>query len=145
MSGVFSFVSWRSCWKKSEPILRRTPTNEDAPPPPRGLGGHQRKMFLAFRICTRPIFSKNGKDIFLWGSALQVFGQVAGRQSYPLGHGGIPPTPSRFSHTGCGGSQQKMERKFLVLLRRFRLLKEQSYFNIFACSFLRPRGETRRF
>jgi hypothetical protein len=31
---------------------------------------------------------------------------------------------------GCGGSRQKMERKFLVLLRRFRLLKEQSYFNI---------------
>jgi len=27
---------------------------------------------------------------------------------------------------GCGGSRQKMERKFLVLLRRFRLLKEQS-------------------
>jgi len=38
-----------------------------------------------------------------------------------------------------------MERKFLVLLRRFRLLKEQSYFNIFVYSFLRPRGETRRF
>src|SRR3989344_417167 len=38
-----------------------------------------------------------------------------------------------------------MERNFLVLLRRFRLLKEQSYFNIFVCSFLRPHGETRRF
>jgi len=38
-----------------------------------------------------------------------------------------------------------MERKFLVLLRRYRLLKEQSYFNIFVCSFLRPCGETRRF
>lgn len=38
-----------------------------------------------------------------------------------------------------------MERKFLVLLRRFRLLKEQSYFNIFVCSFLRPHGETRHF
>jgi hypothetical protein len=24
-------------------------------------------MFLAFRICARPIFSKNGKDIFLFG------------------------------------------------------------------------------
>src|SRR3989344_3700136 len=46
---------------------------------------------------------------------------------------------------GCGGSRQKMERKFLVLLRRFRLLKEQYYFNIFVCSFLRPCGETRRF
>jgi len=50
------------------------------PPPPRGLGGHQRKMFLAFRICARPIFSENGNDIFLWCSALQVFGQVVGRQ-----------------------------------------------------------------
>ena len=38
-----------------------------------------------------------------------------------------------------------MERKFLVLLRRFSLRKEQSYFNIFVCSFLRPHGETRRF
>ena len=46
---------------------------------------------------------------------------------------------------GCGGSRQKMERKFLVLLRRYRLLKEQSYFNIFVCSFLRPCGDTRRF
>ena len=31
MSGVFSFVSWRSCWKKLEPILRRTlKTNADS-------------------------------------------------------------------------------------------------------------------
>ena len=50
-----------------------------------------------------------------------------------------------FFGEGCGGSQQKMERKFLVLLRRFKLWKEQSYFNIFVCSFLRPCGETRRF
>lgn len=32
------------------------------------LGGHQKeKMFLAFRICARPIFSEKGKDIFLFG------------------------------------------------------------------------------
>ena len=31
-----------------------------------------------------------------------------------------------------------MERKFLVLLRRFSLRKEQPYFNIFVCSFLHP-------
>src|SRR3989338_3054811 len=37
-------------------------------------------MFLAFRICARPIFSKNGKDIFLWGSALNSSGSVAGLQ-----------------------------------------------------------------
>ena len=43
------------------------------------------------------------------------------------------------------GEPTKMERNFLVLLRRFRLLKEQSYFNIFVCSFLRPCGEMRRF
>ena len=33
------------------------------------------KMFLAFRICARSIFSKNGKDIFLWCSALKVSGR----------------------------------------------------------------------
>ena len=135
MSGVFSFVSWRSCWKKLEPILRRTPTNEDAPPPPRGLGGHQRKLFLAFRICTRPIFSKNGKDIFLWGSALQVFGQVAGRQSYPLGHGGIPPTPSRFSHTGCGEESARASAFFFEKIGGYKIrnhtLKKSTIFSMY--------------
>ena len=53
--------------------------------------------------------------------------------------------PSRFSHTGCGGSRQKKERKFLVLLRRFSLRKEHYYFITFDCSFLRPHCETRRF
>ena len=38
-----------------------------------------------------------------------------------------------------------MERKFLVLLRRFSLRKEHYYFMTFDCSFLRPHGETRRF
>jgi len=38
-----------------------------------------------------------------------------------------------------------MERKFLVLLRRFSLRKEHYYFINFDCSFLRPHGETRRF
>jgi len=38
------------------------------PPPPRFTRQSQKeKMFLAFRICARPIFSKNGKDIFLFG------------------------------------------------------------------------------
>src|SRR3989344_3087028 len=49
-----------------------------APPPPRSARQPQRKMFLAFLICARPIFSLKGKDIFLWGSALQVFGQCGG-------------------------------------------------------------------
>ena len=31
---------------------------------------------------------------------------------------------------GCGGSRQKMERKFLVLLRRFRLQNEHLYYSI---------------
>jgi len=78
-------------------------------------------MFLAFRICTRPIFSKNGKDIFLWGSALQVFGQVAGRQSYPLGHGGIPPTPSRFSHTGCGEESARASAFFFEKIGGYKI------------------------
>ncbi len=39
-----------------------------------------------------------------------------------------------------------MERKFLVLIRRFSLRKEQYlYFSTFGCYFLRLRGETRRF
>ena len=49
---------------------------------------------------------------------------------------------------GCGGSRQKMERKFLVLLRRFRLQNEHLYYSIcgyWSCSFLRPHGETRHF
>ena len=37
--------------------------------------------------------------------------------------------------------RKKEERKFLVLLRRFSLRKEQSYFNTFVCSFLRPHGD----
>jgi hypothetical protein len=41
-----------------------------APPRPRSARQPQRKMFLAFRICARSIFSEKGKDIFLWGSAL---------------------------------------------------------------------------
>src|SRR3989344_8550610 len=49
------------------------------PPLPRSARQPQKeKMFLAFRICARPIFSLKGKDIFLWGSALQVFGQCGG-------------------------------------------------------------------
>ncbi len=38
-------------------------------------------------------------------------------------------------------AEKEMERKFLVLLRRFSLRKEQSYFIIFVCSFLRPHGD----
>src|SRR3989344_1805216 len=38
-------------------------------------------------------------------------------------------------------AEKEMERKFLVLLRRFSLRKEQSYFNIFVCSFLHLHGD----
>ncbi len=38
-------------------------------------------------------------------------------------------------------AEKEMERKFLVLLRRFSLRKDQSYFNIFVCSFLHPHGD----
>ena len=37
--------------------------------------------------------------------------------------------------------EKEMERNFLVLLRRFSLRKEQSYFNIFVCSFLHLHGD----
>lgn len=46
-----------------------------------------------------------------------------------------PPPPLRRE------AEKEMERKFLVLLRRFSLRKEQSYFNIFVCSFLHPHGD----
>ena len=47
---------------------------------------------------------------------------------------------------GVRGEPQKNGRKFLVLIRRFSLRKEQYlYFSTFGCSFLRLRGETRRF
>jgi len=38
-------------------------------------------------------------------------------------------------------AEKEMERKFLVLIRRFSLRKEHYYFNIFDCSFLRPHGD----
>ncbi len=55
--------------------------------------------------------------------------------------------PSFFSFFGggCGGSRQKMERKFLVLLRSFSLRKEQPNYDTFVCSFLHLRGNPRRF
>ena len=38
-------------------------------------------MFLAFRICARPIFSEKGKDIFLFGVLPSKYsGSVAGLQ-----------------------------------------------------------------
>ena len=46
----------------------------------------------------------------------------------------LPPPLRREAEKG-------MERKFLVLLRRFSLRKEQSYFNIFVCSFLHLHGD----
>src|SRR3990167_3050084 len=47
---------------------------------------------------------------------------------------------------GCGGSRQKMERKFLVFASPFQSPKRALlFFNTFNCSFLRPHGETRRF
>src|SRR3989338_8018078 len=38
-------------------------------------------------------------------------------------------------------AEKEMERKFLVLLRRFSLRKEHYYFITFGCSFLRPHGD----
>jgi len=51
------------------------------PPPPRSARQPQRKMFLAFRICARPIFAENGKDIFLWVLPSKYSGSVAGRNA----------------------------------------------------------------
>ncbi len=38
-------------------------------------------------------------------------------------------------------AEKEMERKFLVLLRRFSLRKERIYILAFCCSFLRPHGD----
>jgi hypothetical protein len=38
-------------------------------------------------------------------------------------------------------AEKEMERKFLVLLRRFSLRKEHYYFITFVCSYLRPHGD----
>jgi hypothetical protein len=38
-------------------------------------------------------------------------------------------------------AEKEMERKFLVLLRRFSLRKEHYHFITFGCSFLRPHGD----
>ena len=52
------------------------------PPPPRFTRQPQKeKMFLAFRICARPVFSENGKGIFLFGVLPSKYsGSVAGLQ-----------------------------------------------------------------
>src|SRR3989344_5765991 len=78
------------CLKKSEPILRRTPTNEDAPPPPRG---HQRKMFLAFRICARPISSKKERTFFFGVLPSKYSGSWRGDNFIRSGMAEFPPHP----------------------------------------------------
>src|SRR3989344_1993042 len=81
------------CLKKSEPILRRTPTNEDAPPPPRGLGGHQRKKFPAFRICARPISSKKERTFFFGVLPSKYSGRWRGDNPIRSGMAEFPPHP----------------------------------------------------
>ena len=53
----------RSAWWLETELYARI-----VPPPPRFTRQPQKeKMFLAFRICARPIFSKNRKDFFFLG------------------------------------------------------------------------------
>ena len=79
--------------KKSEPILRRTPTNEDAPPPPRFTRRHQRKMFLAFWICARPISSKKERTFFFGVLPSKYSGRWRGDNSIRSGMAEFPPHP----------------------------------------------------
>jgi len=81
------------CLKKSEPILRRTPRNEDAPPPPRFTRRHQRKMFLAFRICARPISSKKERTFFFGVLPSRYSGRWRGDNSIRSGMAEFPPHP----------------------------------------------------
>ena len=55
-----------------------------APPLPRSARQPQRKMYLAFWICARPIFSEKGKDIFLFGVLPSKYSGSVGLQ-YGLG------------------------------------------------------------
>src|SRR3989338_7017411 len=57
------------CLKKSEPILRRTPTNEDAPPPPRGLGNPERKNTPFISDLARGKFLLKKERVFSFGVA----------------------------------------------------------------------------
>ncbi len=79
--------------KKSEPILRRTPTNEDAPPLPRSARQPQRKMFLAFRICARPISSKKERTFFFGVLPSKYSGKWRGDNSIRSGMAEFPHTP----------------------------------------------------
>src|SRR3989338_7571168 len=63
----------RAWWLEIKPYAPRKPRHRLA-----SLRNPQKKSSFAFRICARPIFSEKGKDIFLWGSALRVFGQCGG-------------------------------------------------------------------
>ena len=51
-----------------------------APPPPRSARQPQRKMFLAFRICAHPIFSKKERTFFFGVLPSKYSGSVAGLQ-----------------------------------------------------------------
>src|SRR3990167_1477596 len=67
------------------------------PPLPRFTRQPQKeKMFLAFRICARPIFSENGKDIFLFGVL-----------------------PSKYSGSAWGFNTDSAKRKSFFLGERF--------------------------
>jgi len=79
-SEVMTSHAPRAWWLETELYARIVP------PPPRFTRQPQKeKMFLAFRICARPIFSENGKDIFLFGVLPSKYsGSVAGLQ-YGLG------------------------------------------------------------
>jgi len=62
----------RAWWLETELYARIVP------PPPRFTRQPQKeKMFLAFRICAGVIFLKWKGHFSFWGSALQVFRQVA--------------------------------------------------------------------
>ena len=132
------------------------------PPPARILGEQNTKEKRPFHFQKKfhPRQIKKARNIFLWccrekrgsGGTIRAYDSIQSHHARlvrSLRSREQKPktflTFLLFFGGGGGGGRQKMERKFLVLLRRFRLLKEQSYFNIIVYSFLRPHGETRRF
>src|SRR3989338_6192590 len=68
------------------------------------LGGHQRKMSPAFRICARPISSKKERTFFFGVLPSKYSGRWRGDNSIRSGMAEFPPhPPSAMPSLGAGG------------------------------------------
>jgi len=81
-------------WLKSEPILTNTRTKTEPPRHRLASLGNTKEKCPCFSDLRATDFFQKRDDIFLWCSALQVFGQVAGLLIRSDGSAFLPPTPS---------------------------------------------------